>query len=161
MKFFHAQSRPQPETEYVGPSSFKLRTMALALSCTFFTFGCADRRSTVKNPESVPPPVTTTPVLAPAATTTATERLADDGAPARESVDAPGTRLDNEDVSPAPAGRDAGMMQQSVAATDAAHPQPPSSAAENEEEDVSAALRREVAEMERQRARQQPREWYR
>lgn len=170
MNNFYTQHRSPSASRCFGRLSFNFHTLTLALSCGFFAFGCG-RQPAAKDPEITRPPITTAPVLTPLSTvsssstapqaakdgeqTAPTSRLADDVSRVRARSDAPGDRVAPEIVSASSAGADTGIRSD-LRASDAARTQPPSSANEDGEEDVSAALRREVAEMERQRARQQP-----
>lgn len=166
MKIDHAQQRPPSKGTGLGPSLLNLATTTLAVSCTFFAFGCGERPPTSKVPATTPPPVTAAPVLTPPNTSssdteaprpeksseppTPTGRVAEDATPVQDPIDARSHRVNHEGDFTA-AGGEATGVSQAVPSSNTARSQRLSSSPD--EEDVSAALRREVAEMERQRAR--------
>jgi hypothetical protein len=172
MKIVPTQSPPPSKSACFSPSRFTFSAITLAVTGTFLTLGCGDRRPSVKPSDSSPPPVTTAPVLSqptPVSTTpTATEsekrneehvptgRAPDDEQPVIEPNATPRDRNDDDQASSPPAKRD-GVAPSSIPSSDDTRTQPASTVAD--EEDVSAALRREVAEVERRRTQQQPRGW--
>jgi hypothetical protein len=137
----------------------------LALCGALLVVGCTDRRTTTADPHPTPTPPAVTPPTS--ATTpvqeTATrdeqpespDRVAEEDTKVLDTPDGPTGRIDEEEIS-TPAGQEPAVAQKDVQRSDDA-----STSAQTglKEEDVTAELRREAAEIERRRARQQPRGW--
>jgi hypothetical protein len=141
----------------------------LAVCGALLMIGCSDRRTTNADSDATPPPSTTPPVVTPPTTTTtpvqeaapageqrdSPERLAEEDSKVLDPPEMPTGRTDEEESS-TPPEREPAVAQKHVQRSDGVRTPAQTSV---EEEDVSAALRREAAEIERRRARQQPRGW--
>jgi hypothetical protein len=162
MKIVHSQPRQFAETG-ISPET-RLCFPALALCGALLVIGCTDRRTTNADPDATPAPTTTPPVGTPPTTATtpvqeaatrgeqpdSPDRVAEEDTRVLDPPEMPTGRTDEEESS-TPLEREPAVGQKDVQRSDDERTPAQTGV---EEEDVSAALRREAAEIERRRARQ-------